>query len=179
MGLKEVKLDLDCTATEDRAKGELAVDHCALVGPDLGEIDLASRIVDADQPFWRLIDDGDTTALADSKAALGSARLVLADKSLLERGLKAMSTATGKPVSETRSNLASEIRRYQPADVLISEDMTKLLDTVAQFVERGGTLTLDAKPDPPIDIEGFNALTKPGADLVRLLGLSATLSPPR
>jgi hypothetical protein len=57
--------------------------------------------------------------------------------------------------------------------------MTKLLDTVARFVERGGTLTIDARPEPPIDIEGLKPLGKPGADLVRLLGLSATLVPPR
>ena len=54
--------------------------------------------------------------------------------------------------------------------------LTKLLDTVARFIERGGTLTIDAKPQPPIDLEGFKPLMKPGADLVRLLGLSATLS---
>jgi hypothetical protein len=176
MGLKDVKLDLDCTSTEDRAKGELALDRCTLVGPGLGEIDLSGRIVDADPPLWRVIDDGDFLALDESHAGLGEMRLTLVDKSLLERSLKALSTVTGKPVSETRANLAGEIRRYQPADVLISEDMTKLLDTVARFVERGGTLTIDAKPDPPIDIEGFQPLMKPGADLVRLLGLSATLS---
>ncbi len=176
MGLKDVKLDLDCTSTEDRAKGELALDRCTLVGPGLGEIALSGRIVDADPPLWRVIDDGDFLALDESHAGLGEMRLTLVDKSLLERSLKALSTVTGKPVSETRANLAGEIRRYQPADVLISEDMTKLLDTVARFVERGGTLTIDAKPDPPIDIEGFQPLMKPGADLVRLLGLSATLS---
>ena len=176
MGLKDVKLDLDCSSTEDRAKGELVLDRCALVGPGLGEIDLSGRIVDADPSFWRLIDDGDFLALDESHAGLGELRLTLVDKSLLDRSLKALSTVTGKPAVETRANLASEIRRYQPADVLISEDMTKLLDTVARFVERGGTLTIDAKPQPPIDIDGFKPLMKPGADLVRLLGLSATLS---
>jgi hypothetical protein len=176
MGLKDVKLDLDCRSTEDRAKGELVLDRCALVGPGLGEIDLSGRIVDADPSFWRLIDDGDFLALEESHAGLGELRLTLVDKSLLDRSLKALSTVTGKPAVETRANLASEIRRYQPADVLISEDMTKLLDTVARFIERGGTLTIDAKPQPPIDIEGFKPLMKPGADLVRLLGLSATLS---
>jgi hypothetical protein len=179
MGLKEVKLDLDCAGTDDRAKGELTLDRCALVGPDLGAIDLTARIVDVDPPFWRAIDDGDLLALNESHAGLGEMKLVLADKSLLERSLKALSAVTGKPVSETRSNLASEIRRYQPAGILISEDMTKLLDTIGRFVERGGTLTLDAKPDPPIDIARFQPLTKPGADLVRLLGLSATWAPPR
>jgi hypothetical protein len=176
MGLKDVKLDLDCRSTEDRAKGELVLDRCALVGPGLGEIALSGRIVDADPSFWRAIDDGDFPALEESHAGLGELRLTLVDKSLLDRSLKALSTVTGKPAVETRANLASEIRRYQPADVLISEDMTKLLDTVARFIERGGTLTIDAKPQPPIDIEGFKPLMKPGADLVRLLGLSATLS---
>ena len=176
MGLKDVKLDLDCSSIEDRAKGELAVERCALVGPGLGEIDLTARIVDADAPFWSAIDDGDFLALDQSHAGLGEMRLTLVDKSLLERSLKALSVVTGKPASETRANLAGEIRRYQPADVLISEDMTKLLDTVARFVERGGTLTIDAKPEPPIDLERLKPLMKPGTDLVRLLGLSATLS---
>jgi hypothetical protein len=179
MGLKDVKLDLDCAGTDDRAKRELTLDRCALVGPDLGEIDLTARVVDIDPPFRRAIDDGDLLALNESHAGLGEMQLILVDKSLLERSLKALSAVTGKPASETRSNLASEIRRYQPTGILISEDMTKLLDTVARFVERGGTLTLDAKPDPPIDIAGFQPLMKPGADLVRLLGLSVTWSPPR
>jgi hypothetical protein len=179
MGLKEVKLGLDCAGTDDRAKGELTLDRCALVGPDLGAIDFTARIVDVDPPFWRAIDDGDLLALNESHAGLGEMKLVLADKSLLERSLKALSAVTGKPVSETRSNLAGEIRRYQPAGILISEDMTKLLDTIGRFIERGGTLTLDAKPDPPIDLARFQPLTKPGADLVRLLGLSATWAPPR
>jgi len=60
--------------------------------------------------------------------------------------------------------------------VLISEAMTRLLDTVARFVERGGTLTVEAKPEPPLGIEGLWSLGRPGADLVRLLGLSASLS---
>jgi hypothetical protein len=179
MGLKEVKLDLDCAGTDDRGKGELIVDRCALVGPELGEIDITGRIVDVDPPFRRAIDDGDLLAFNESHAGLGEMKLILADRSLLERSLKALSAVTGKPVAETRSNLAGEIRRYQPAGILISEDMTKLLDTIARFVERGGTLTLDAKPDPPIDIARLQPLLKPGADLVSLLGLSATLAPPR
>jgi hypothetical protein len=176
MGLKEVKADFDCTGIEDRAKGELASDRCALVGPGLGEIDLTGRIVNADPAFWRALDDSEWLALNESKAALGAARLVFADKSLLERGLKALATMTGKPLAETRANLAREIRLYQPSDVMISQDMTKFLDTVARFVEQGGTLTVNARPEPPIDAEGFQSLWKPGADIVQLLGLSASLS---
>ena len=71
MGLKEVKLDLDCAGTDDRAKGELTLDRCALVGPDLGEIDLTGRIVDVDPPFWRAIDDGDLLAFDESHAGVG------------------------------------------------------------------------------------------------------------
>lgn len=176
MGLKEVKLDLECAGSEDRAKAELALDSCALVGPGLGQIDLTARIVHTDQAFWRAVDDGDILALEESQAGLGAVRMGFVDKSLLERALKALSTVTGKPVAETRANLAGEIRRYQPTGILISEDMTKLLDTVARFVERGGTLTIEAKPDPPVGVNGFKSLMSPGADLVRLLGLSATVS---
>jgi hypothetical protein len=176
MGLKDVKADFDCVGTEDRGKGELVVDRCAVTGPGLGEIDFTARIVQADATFWNAIDDGDTLALYDSTAALGAARLVLADKSLLERGLKALSTVTGQPVSATRANLARDIRRYQPSGVLISQSMTQLLDTVARFVEQGGTLTIDAQPERPVGFDRFEYLTSPGADLVSVLGLKATLA---
>ena len=54
--------------------------------------------------------------------------------------------------------------------------MTKLLDTVARFVEKGGTLTIDAKPEPPVGIDRLRSLASPGADLVGVLGLSAAVS---
>jgi hypothetical protein len=176
MGLRELKLGFDCTGVEDRARGEITVDRCALSGPNLAEINLTSRIVGADEAFWNAIDDGDVAALYDSKAVLDSARLVLADASLLERGLKALSATTGQPVSTTRANLARDIRRFQPAGVLITQRLTQLLDTVARFVEQGGTLTLDARPEPPLAIDRIDYLMSPGADLVDALGLSATLS---
>ena len=50
--------------------------------------------------------------------------------------------------------------------MLITQDMTQLLDTVARFVEQGGTLTFDAKPEPPLGIDRIDYLTSPGADLV-------------
>ena len=176
MGLKEIKLDLDCSGLEDRAKGVLEVERCALVGPGLGEIDFSARLVNADAAFWQAIDEGDLDGLQMSSAALGSAKLVVADKSLLERSLKALSTVTGQPVARTRANLANEIRRYSPPGVLISESMTRLLDTVAQFIERGGTLTVEAAPDPPADLDRLTYLIRPDADLVSGLGLTATLS---
>jgi hypothetical protein len=176
MGLKEIKLDLDCAGFEDRAKGVLAVEQCALVGPGLGEIDFSARLVNADAAFWQAIDEGDVDGLQLTSAALGSAKLVVADKSLLERSLKALSTVTGQPVARTRANLANEVRRYSPPGVLISESMTKLLDTVSHFIERGGTLTIEAKPDPPVDLDRFQYLIRPDADLVSGLGLTATLS---
>jgi len=176
MGLREVKLGFDCTGLEDRMRGEITVDRCALSGPNLAEINFTGRIVGADEAFWQAIDDGDVVALYDSKAVLDSAKLVLADASLLERGLKALSATTGQPVSITRANLARDIRRFQPAGVLITPTLTQLLDTVARFIEQGGTLTLDARPQPPLAIDRIDYLTSPGADLVEALGLSATLS---
>jgi hypothetical protein len=175
MGLKEVKADFDCYGTEDQGKGELTIDRCALVGPGLGEIELSARIVNADAIFWKALDESDLLALQDSTAALGSARLVLADRSLLERSLRAIGTMTSQPVATLRANWAREVRRYQPAGVLISQSMTQLLDTVARFVEQGGTLVIEAKPEPPVGFDKLDYLLKPGADFVSTLGLRATL----
>ncbi len=176
MGLRELKLSFDCAGVEDRGRAEITIDRCALSGPDLAEVNLTGRIVGADEAFWHAVDDGDTAALYDSRAALVSARLVLADGSLLERALKALAATTGQPVPTARANLARDIRRFQPAGVLITQGLTQLLDAVARFVEQGGTLTLDARPEPPLAIDRFDYLTSPGADLVNALGLTATVS---
>ena len=176
MGLKEVRLGFDCAGMEDRTKAELSIDRCMLAGPDLAEINFAGKLVHADDAFWKAIDEGDSLALARSKAALGAARLVIADKGLLERSLKAYSMSSGRTVPEMRALVAREVRQFQPSGVLITEELTKLLDTVARFVETGGTLTLDARPDPPVGLDKVSYFRIPGPDWVSLLGLSATLS---
>jgi hypothetical protein len=176
MGLRELKLGFDCAGIEDRERGEITIDRCALSGPDLAEINLTARLVGADEAFWHAVDDGDIAGLYDSKAALASAQLVLADGGLLERGLKALATTTGQPAAAVRANMARDVRRFQPAGVLITQNLTQLLDAVARFVEKGGTLTIDARPEPPFAIERIDYLTSPGADLISALGLTATLS---
>jgi len=175
MGIKEVKADFDCYGTEDQGKGELTLDRCALTSPGLGEIELSARIVNADATFWNALDEGDILLLQDSTAALGSARLVLTDKSLLERSLRAFATMTRQPVATKRAEWARDVRLYQPSGVLISQAMTQLLDTAARFVEQGGTLVVEAKPDPPVGFDRLDYLLNPGADLVSVLGLKATL----
>ena len=101
---------------------------------------------------------------------------MVADKSLLQRSLQAKARLSGQPVAAERAALATEIRRYQPSGVLITQDMSKVLDAVARFVEQGGTLTLDAAPQPALGLEKLDYLLKPGADLVNALGLTATVS---
>ncbi|MDP2377674.1 hypothetical protein [Reyranella sp.] len=176
MGLRELKLGFDCAGTEDRARAEVTIDRCTLTVPELAEINLTGRIIGADEAFWHAVDDGDFAAFYESKAALASARLVLADRSLLERALKALAATTGQPLPATRANLARDVRRFQPAGVLINQGLEQVLDSTARFVEQGGTLTFDARPDPPLAIDRIDYLTSPGADLVSALGLSATLA---
>ena len=176
MGLKALKLDSDCLGTEDRAKGEVSVDRCALTGPDLGELSLSLKLVGADAPFWQAIDDGNTFALLGSKAGIGGAKIVVVDRGLVERAVKAVATTSGQAPAAVRAQFAQEVRRFQPPGILITEDLGKLLDTVARFVERGGTLTLEAKPDSPIGLDKAQYFVRPGPDLVNILGLSATLS---
>lgn len=176
MGLREIKLGFDCAGTEDRDKGEITIDRCALSGPNLADINFTARLAGADEAFWQAVDDGEPAALYESKAALESARLVLADGGLLERALKALAATTGQALPATRANIARDIRRFQPADVLITQELTMLLDTVARFVEQGGTLTLEARPEPPLAVERIDYLMSPGADLVNALGLKATLA---
>jgi hypothetical protein len=101
---------------------------------------------------------------------------VIVDRGLVERSLKAAATTAGQPLATVRAGLAQQIRRYQPPDILITEDMTKLLDTVARFIETGGTLTIEAKPDAPLGIDKLAYFMQPGPDLVRMLGLKASLT---
>lgn len=176
MGLKDLRLEVDCSGTEDRAKSEVSVDRCALTGSELGEITLSTKLVGADAAFWRAVDDGDTFALLRTKAGLSGAKLVVADRGLVERSLRAVATTSGQPLASVRAGFAQEVRRFQPPGVLITEEMTKLLDTVARFIETGGTLTVEAKPDAPIGMDKLEYFRRPGPDLVNMLGLSATLS---
>ncbi|HLG46533.1 MAG TPA: hypothetical protein VKY24_09865 [Reyranella sp.] len=176
MGLKELRLDSGCSGTEDRAHNQLSIDRCTVSGPDLGELMIGLKLVNADAPFWAAIDDGNTFAMLGSKVGLASAKVALADRGIVERTLKAVATTTGQPVDTVRANFAQEVRRYQPPGILITDDLTKLLDTVASFVEKGGTLTIDAKPDKPLGIDKLGYLRRPGPDLVDMLGLSAALS---
>ena len=176
MGLREARLDFDCSGVEDRAKGELTVDRCAVTARDLAEIDFTMKVIDADEMFWRVLDDGDLFNIYSSRAAIGSARLVVSDRSLIERAFRALATTTGQPIGDLRRQFAQEVRRYQPAGVLITEDLTKMLDIVGRFVEQGGTLTFEAKPDPPFALERIGYLLTPGPDLVTMLGITARLS---
>lgn len=176
MGLNEVRLDFDCSGIEDRTRSELVIDRCALTGRDLAEIDFTLKIVDADDTFWRALDEGDLFNVYSSRAAIGAARLSLVDRSLIERAFRAIATTSRQPAATVRSQFAQEIRRFQPAGVLITEDLTKLLDTVARFVEQGGNLVVDARPDPPFALERVGYLMTPGPDLVTTLGITARLS---
>jgi hypothetical protein len=176
MGLKELRLDLDCAGHDDRPKGEATVDRCVLTGQDLGTLTLGLKFVNADEAFWRAIDSGNMLAGYGSSVAFGQAKITIADKGLLERSARAIGLSLHKTPAAARADLATEIRRYAPPNVLITEDMTKLLETVASFVDKGGTLTLEAQPDPPLGVAKLAVLLKPGPDLVSLLGLTATVS---
>ena len=134
MNLKEVRLGFDCSTVEDRARHALKVEDCKLSSPDLIDISLAAQVIDTDDEFWRSIDEGDIFGLLGTKAALASAKLTVADKSLLQRSLQAKARLSGQPAAAERAALAAEIRRYQPPGVLITQDMSKLLDAIARFV---------------------------------------------
>jgi hypothetical protein len=176
MGLKELRLGLECAGREDRTKGEVAIERCALAGPDLGELAFGGKLIGVDARFWQALDNGNLQGIYGTTAAFGEATITLADKGLLDHGMRGLAMASGKPPAVTRADLAAEIRRYAPPNVLITDDLTKLLDTVARFVEKGGTLTLQARPDPPLALDRIATLLRPGPDLVSLLGLTATLS---
>ena len=177
MGLSQAKAGFACTISEDRDRGEIAVDDCAVQAPGLATVRFAARVVDGDAALWQSLDDGDLLLLSDTHAGLASARLVVADQSLLERSARAAAAMGRQPLTPAiRAGWAREVRRFQPTGVLISQAMTQVLDTVARFVEQGGTLTLEAKPDRPVGLDRLDYLLSPGADLVTTLGLTATLA---
>ena len=176
MNLREVRVGFDCSTVEDRVRHVVRVENCSLGGRDLADVSLAAQVIDTDDEFWRALDEADFFALLGTKAALKSAKLIVADKSLLQRSLQAKSRLSGQPAAAERAALAAEIRRYQPPGVLITQDLSKLLDSIARFVEQGGTLTVEAAPQPALGLEKIDYLLKPGADLVNALGLTATVS---
>ncbi len=177
MGLSQARAAFDCTLGEDRAKGEVAIEDCALQAPGLAAVGLALRIVNGDEALWQALDDGDLLMLADSRAGLASARLTVTDMSLLERSARAFAALNRQVATPAiRANWAREVRRFQPTGVMISQALTQVLDTVARFVEQGGTLTLEAKPDRPVGLDRFDYLAGPAADLVSAPGVTATLA---
>ncbi|MBS0518857.1 MAG: hypothetical protein JSR90_09195 [Proteobacteria bacterium] len=176
MGLRELALGFDCSGDERRAKGELAIENCTLAAADLANVALGAGFVDADEAFWRAVDEGRPIDIARSSIALGSAKLAIIDKGVIERVAGAVAAATHEPPAATRAKLAQDIRSFQPPDVLITEGLTKLLDTVARFVEQGGTLVIEARPEPPFGLANAGRLSRPGVDLVSLFGLSARLA---
>jgi hypothetical protein len=176
MGLSELKLGLDCTGAERRDKRELVIERCALAAADLWDLSFAATLTDADEAFWRAVDDGNAMILSRSSIALASATLMLADKGIVDRSVRALAATTGQSPAVARANLARDIRTYQPPDILITEDLTRLLDTAARFIEQGGTLGLEARPDPPLGLAAASRMNLAAPDLVNLLGLSATLS---
>ena len=176
IGVSELKLAVDCGAREDHGTGVFKIENCTVTSPELATIGFGLTIVDVDDSFWRVLDEGDFSHASTSKAALGSADLVIADKSLLERVLKAVAKDTGTPVALLRPLAALQVRKYQPPGVLITDELTKLADTVARFVEQGGRLTLTVHPEPPFAFSRMDYLLTPGPDLVSVFGLSAELT---
>ena len=94
---------------------------------------------------------------------------------LIERIFRAAGVSSGQSGPAARALVAQQVRLYQPPGVLITEELTKLLDTAARFVEKGGTLTVEAMPDPPLGIDKLGYFRTPGPDLIGLLAVTATL----
>jgi hypothetical protein len=176
LGLREVTASLDCVGGEDRVKNEFALERCRLVAPGLAELEFSFKFINADEAFWSAMDGGDAFQIFSSTIGLGAARLVVRDLSLLDRLVKLSATSRGISPAEARVGMAREVRRYQPTDVLITEEVTKLADVIARFVEQGGTLTVEARPDPPITLDDTRVFwgSGPGPDIVQMFGVTAT-----
>jgi hypothetical protein len=176
LGLREVTASLDCVGGEDRVTNEFALERCRLVAPGLAELEFSFKFINADEAFWSAMDGGDAFQIFSSTIGLGAARLVVRDLSLLDRLVKLSATSRGISPAEARVGMAREVRRYQPTDVLITEEVTKLADVIARFVEQGGTLTVEARPDPPITLDDTRVFwgSGPGPDIVQMFGVTAT-----
>ena len=68
MGLKDVKLDLDCSSTEDRAKGELVARPLRARRSRTWATSPSPRGSSTPMPtFWRVIDEATSFALEESQ----------------------------------------------------------------------------------------------------------------
>jgi len=172
LGISELAVDVDCGAMEDRVAGKFDLERCGVDIRGLATIGLSFGLEGLDASFWEAYDWGDYGLLLTSKGAVNRITLSLRDQSLLDRALRLAAGGMGMPAQLARATIAQQVRRFQPSGVLITQEMTAIADTVARFVERGGELVFEAKPDPPFAFERWDYLLSPGPDLVSALGLS-------
>ena len=102
-------------------------------------------------------------------------RMTLEDKSIVERGLKLASEMTGQ--SEKNLKLSLGMAAFAAAlaaeNEVQAEVYTETVEAFADFVKKGGTLTLEANPSAPFPLASL--LTGKGEDIdPATLGFSAS-----
>ena len=106
------RLEFDCSGTEDRAKGELTLDRCALGRARAGR-DRPRR--EASSMPMRPSGTRSMTATCSRcriTAALGGAGWCSPTRACSSAACGAVATMTGQPAGDVRADCAQEVRRY-------------------------------------------------------------------
>lgn len=122
----------------------------------------------------------ETDAAPDTMAAfneltLNNFRLTMEDKSIVKRGLKLASEMTGQSETMIKSSLGMAVFAASMAaeNELQAEVYSETLGAFADFVKKGGTLTIEANPPAPFPLAPL--ITGMGEDIdPATLGFSAS-----
>lgn len=115
----------------------------------------------------------DVLAVYDS-LKLRNFRMTLEDKSIVERGLKLASDMTGQSEANIKRSLGMAVFAAAMAaqNEVQAEVYSETMEAFADFVKKGGTLTIEANPPAPFPLGPL--VTEQGADIdPETLGFSA------
>jgi hypothetical protein len=159
-GYQRIAFGFDFDGDFDEPRGEVELRRMRLAVEEAGTIDLALRM------------SGFENALKDTGAMrLHGFAVTYADASLLQRAFRADAQRTRRSEAQVRQQAIQQIHGALGAKLGVPHPIAT---PIATLLERGGTLTLEARPRTPVGEREWEQMQGDPAVMIERLGLTAT-----
>ncbi|RLJ71246.1 hypothetical protein BCF55_1545 [Hydrogenivirga caldilitoris] len=183
LGYEEVYINAMLSFSFYADSGELLIRKVRIEVPGAFRLELSLNLSGVDRELIRAVTENggeDVNYLAQklSVVTLKGGSLTLSDLGLRERLLRKEAQITGKEVEQVKREIAQQLKPKRS-----SEFDAKLYGALKELVERGGSISLEAKPEEPVEFQelvvaSLLALqTKDPSELVDRLGIKVNYSP--